>query len=107
MTESVKDKELNDLKAIEDKHNEIMGDINILSDILALENKYGRNNICFCGSGKKFKKCCLSEHEEKERKLHDLHHDIIDVLQEYATLKAENLLEKRRKDESKQIKPSS
>lgn len=88
--------ELHDLKQIENKHIEILGDINILNDVITLENKYGRNNICFCGSGKKFKKCCLPEHEEKERKLHDLHLDMKDVQEEYARLKVENMkIEKR------------
>jgi hypothetical protein len=82
--------ELHDLSAIENKHIEILGDINILSDVLSLENKYGRNNICFCGSGKKFKKCCLPDHEEKERKLHELHLDMLDVQNEWAELKREN-----------------
>lgn len=90
------EEELYDLKQIENKHIEILGDINILSDILALENGYGRNNLCFCDSGKKFKKCCLPEHEEKERKLHDLHLDMLDVQVEYARLQAENVkIEKR------------
>ncbi len=89
--EEVKQTELHDLKPIEEKHLEIMGDINILSDVLTLENKYGRNNICFCGSGKKFKKCCLPAHEEKERKLHSLHLDIQDIQFEYAKLKKENM----------------
>jgi hypothetical protein len=88
--------ELNDLKPIEDKHLEILGDINILSDVLTLENNYGRNNLCFCGSGKKFKKCCLPEHEEKEKKLHDLHLDIKDIQIEYAKLKAQNLIIEKR-----------
>lgn len=88
--EDVKE-ELHDLKAIEDKHLEVIGDINILSDVLTLENKYGRNNICFCGSGKKFKKCCLPEHEEKEKKLHELYLDIKDIQEEYALLKKENM----------------
>jgi hypothetical protein len=92
--------ELHDLKPIEDKHLEIMGDINILNDMLTLENKYGRNNLCFCNSGKKFKKCCLPAHEEKERKLHSLYLDIKDVQQEYADLKAENILiERERKND--------
>ena len=26
-------------------------------------NKFGRNNICPCGSGKKYKKCCLLKRE--------------------------------------------
>ena len=107
--EPVKDvkTELHDLKQIENKHIEIMGDINILSDVVTLENKYGRNNICFCGSGKKFKKCCLPEHEEKERKLHELHLDLKDVQFEYNKLKNENILIEKRKNESRQDSPSS
>jgi hypothetical protein len=92
--------ELNDLKAIEDKHLEVIGDINILSDVLALENNYGRNNLCFCDSGKKFKKCCLPAHEEKERKLHSLHLDITDIQIEYNKLKAENVQIERDKNDT-------
>ena len=28
-------------------------------------NKIGRNDPCYCGSGKKYKKCCLAKDEEK------------------------------------------
>ncbi len=28
----------------------------------------GRNDPCHCGSGKKYKKCCLAKDEEEERK---------------------------------------
>lgn len=28
----------------------------------------GRNEICPCGSGKKFKKCCLEKYEKKKDK---------------------------------------
>jgi hypothetical protein len=28
----------------------------------------GRNETCWCGSGKKYKKCCLERDEEKFRK---------------------------------------
>ena len=31
-------------------------------------NKIGRNDKCFCGSGKKYKVCCLSKAEEMKRK---------------------------------------
>lgn len=27
--------------------------------------RYSRNSICFCGSGKKWKNCCVSEHEKE------------------------------------------
>ena len=30
--------------------------------------KIGRNSTCPCGSGKKYKKCCLSKHEEEKRR---------------------------------------
>jgi uncharacterized protein YecA (UPF0149 family) len=29
----------------------------------------GRNDPCFCGSGKKLKKCCLDDFEKMRRKL--------------------------------------
>ncbi len=32
------------------------------------KSKIGRNDICPCGSGKKYKKCCLSFKTEKETK---------------------------------------
>ena len=27
-------------------------------------NKIGRNQKCFCGSGKKYKKCCINKRQE-------------------------------------------
>jgi hypothetical protein len=32
--------------------------------------KPGRNDPCPCGSGKKYKKCCLAENEAAEREQH-------------------------------------
>ena len=29
------------------------------------KNKIKRNEPCYCGSGKKFKKCCMNKKEEK------------------------------------------
>ena len=33
-------------------------------------NKIGRNDPCFCGSGKKYKKCCYNKGEEKIQQEH-------------------------------------
>lgn len=38
-------------------------DIKILQAKVNRENKYQRNHPCPCGSGKKWKKCCIVEHE--------------------------------------------
>lgn len=29
-----------------------------------MKNKIGRNNPCFCGSGKKYKRCCFNQSED-------------------------------------------
>lgn len=39
-----------------------------LTEALA-HQKTGRNDPCPCGSGKKYKKCCLSQHEEARRSI--------------------------------------
>jgi hypothetical protein len=33
--------------------------------------KLGRNELCFCGSGQKYKKCCLNKDETREREAVD------------------------------------
>jgi hypothetical protein len=33
-----------------------------------MKNDLGRNDPCHCGSGKKYKQCCLSKDEEAARK---------------------------------------
>ncbi|WP_244550271.1 SEC-C metal-binding domain-containing protein [Bradyrhizobium sp. cf659] len=40
----------------------------VLSRVLAIVNSYkvGRNDLCPCGSGKKFKKCCLNPRSRSE-----------------------------------------
>lgn len=35
-------------------------------------NKIGRNDACHCGSGKKYKKCCLEKDREAERQPHHI-----------------------------------
>ena len=36
------------------------------------ESKTGRNNMCHCGSMKKFKNCCLRLYEEKRERFRQL-----------------------------------
>ncbi len=38
-----------------------------------IEGKIGRNDMCVCGSGKKYKKCCLKKYEEASRILRDIY----------------------------------
>ncbi|WP_234032661.1 YecA family protein [Paenibacillus faecalis] len=35
-------------------------------------NKIGRNDACHCGSGKKYKRCCLEKDREAERQPHHI-----------------------------------
>lgn len=37
------------------------------SNIIELRPKLGRNDLCYCGSGKKYKNCCMKKDQEKER----------------------------------------
>jgi hypothetical protein len=39
-------------------NTEKISSMQVQSDTFQLENKVGRNDPCFCGSGKKYKKCC-------------------------------------------------
>lgn len=39
----------------------------------SIEGKIGRNDKCICGSGKKYKKCCLKKYEEVVRIIRDIH----------------------------------
>ena len=32
------------------------------------KEKIGRNDLCFCGSGKKYKKCCIKKVKDKSVK---------------------------------------
>jgi hypothetical protein len=49
-------------------------------------SQIGRNDPCPCGSGKKYKKCCLPKDEEKER-LEREHENVTDVTDEYFSTK--------------------
>ena len=38
-----------------------------LSNTVRKGNRAGRNELCHCGSGRKYKRCCLGRNEAKER----------------------------------------
>lgn len=42
---------------------ELYAKIKSLFTLVNTGNKISRNRICLCGSGKKWKKCCLPKHE--------------------------------------------
>ena len=39
-----------------------------MTNLFNKSQKIGRNELCPCGSGKKYKRCCLEEDEKNERK---------------------------------------
>lgn len=38
------------------------------SNVIELKSKIGRNDLCYCGSGKKYKKCCMKKDQEEASK---------------------------------------
>lgn len=42
-------------------------------NIIPFKDKIGRNDKCVCGSGKKYKKCCISKYEKAARILQDIY----------------------------------
>lgn len=84
--------EKDNLKEIEKKYNEVAMEAQTLYNMVNLENKFGRNNLCFCGSRKRFKHCHLDEHIEKETKLHDINMNLNEIKSDYIKLKKENIV---------------
>lgn len=37
------------------------------SNVIKLKPKIGRNDLCYCGSGKKYKNCCMKKDQEEAR----------------------------------------
>ncbi|MGM0760094.1 MAG: SEC-C metal-binding domain-containing protein [Thermodesulfobacteriota bacterium] len=35
-----------------------------------MAKKLGRNDKCHCGSGKKYKKCCMAKDQKQQREAH-------------------------------------
>jgi hypothetical protein len=56
------------------------------SNIIELKPKLGRNDLCYCGSGKKYKNCCLKIDQDKEftRGMLEIQEDVTD---KYFTVK--------------------
>lgn len=54
-------------------------EIQVLYSEVNSENKVPRNSRCWCGSGKKWKKCCLIKHEEKTLGLEKMIKDYKDI----------------------------
>jgi len=46
--------------------------INYMSKLTNMGRQFGRNSMCPCKSGRKFKKCCLSNHEANEKRVGQL-----------------------------------
>jgi len=44
-----------------DRHNPVFADFGYLQPQVRKHHKVGRNEPCPCGSGKKFKKCCIGK----------------------------------------------
>ena len=44
----------------------------IVDTTVRVEKKPGRNELCHCGSGKKYKKCCLNKYKEQQLKGNDI-----------------------------------
>lgn len=83
--------EIVDLTKIKERRKELVFQINLLYNIINTETKTGRNNLCFCGSGKKFKKCCLLQHIEKLEKLNELMMNLSSLDIEFIKLEKENI----------------
>ncbi len=56
-------------KELKAKAERLYADIQPLYREVNSENKVPRNSRCWCGSGLKWKKCCILKHEEKTLKL--------------------------------------
>ncbi len=52
--------------------NALYKELNKVYNAVNRGNKVGRNDRCLCGSGKRFKKCCIVVHEELTENLEKL-----------------------------------
>jgi hypothetical protein len=56
------------------------------SNVINLKPKIGRNDPCYCGSGKKYKNCCMKRDQEEER-IEELLQQCETVSDKYFTVK--------------------
>ncbi len=67
------------IKAMTSKYNELGQESYFVTVMMNKESKTGRNNMCHCGSMKKYKNCCLPLYEEKRSKFIELSADMGDI----------------------------
>ncbi len=67
------------IKAMTSKYNELGQESYFITVMMNKESKTGRNNMCHCGSMKKYKNCCLPLYEEKRSKFIELSADMNDI----------------------------
>ena len=48
--------------------------------------KIGRNKPCFCGSGNKFKLCCIDKNEEEYQNTSDYQNSFLDISKNFEKL---------------------
>lgn len=58
---------------VKEGYDEIGIQSSYLDDVFRYKYKIGRNDKCVCGSGKKYKKCCISKYEKAARILQDIY----------------------------------
>jgi len=49
-------------KAIEENRNKVLEEARVKREKAVAYKNLGRNDVCLCGSGKKYKKCCLTKY---------------------------------------------
>ena len=57
----------------------LAGKINYMNRLTTMGRKFGRNTLCPCKSGKKFKHCCISNHWLNERKVSVLQNAMVRI----------------------------
>jgi hypothetical protein len=57
------------IKRLNHQHGRLVGKINYMNRLTSMGRKFGRNTPCPCRSGKRFKKCCIVNHEYNSRKV--------------------------------------
>ncbi len=54
---------------INGQYKKLAGKINYMNRLTSMGRKFGRNSPCPCKSGKKFKHCCIANHDLNQRKV--------------------------------------
>ncbi len=57
------------MERINGQFKKLAGKINYMNRLTTMGRKFGRNTPCPCKSGKKFKHCCIANHDLNEKKV--------------------------------------